>query len=117
MVTNPKLTHAVHFALVSTATAAASLYTPEAISQDAELEQIVVTGSRIRRVDAETASPVFTMDRSTIEASGVTTMGDLVQQVPAVSGAATNPRSTTAAATAPRRSNCAASTPSARWCC
>ena len=91
MVTNPKLTQAVHFALVSTATAAASLYTPEAISQDAELEQIVVTGSRIRRVDAETASPVFTMDRSTIEASGVTSMGELVQQVPAISGAATNP--------------------------
>jgi iron complex outermembrane recepter protein len=91
MVTNPKLTHAVHFALVSTATAAASLYTPEAISQDAELEQIVVTGSRIRRVDTETASPVFTMDRGTIEASGVTTMGALVQQVPSISGAATNP--------------------------
>jgi len=91
MVTNPKLTHAVHFALVSTATAAASMYTPEAISQDAELEQIVVTGSRIRRVDAETASPVFTMDRSTIEASGVTSMGELVQQVPAIAGAATNP--------------------------
>ena len=90
MVTNPKLTHAVHFALVSTATAA-SMYTPAAISQDAELEQIVVTGSRIRRVDAETASPVFTMDRSVIESSGVTTMGELVQQVPAISGAATNP--------------------------
>src|SRR5512143_103108 len=90
MVTNPKLTHAVHFALVSTATAA-SLYTPAALSQDAELEQIVVTGSRIRRVDAESASPVFTMDRSTIESSGVTTMGELVQQVPAISGAATNP--------------------------
>jgi len=91
MVTNPKLTHAVHFALVSTATAAASMYTPEAISQDAELEQIVVTGSRIRRVDAETASPVFTMDRNSITASGVTSMGELVQQVPAIAGAATNP--------------------------
>ena len=31
------------------------------------------------------------MDRSTIESSGVTTMGELVQQVPAISGAATNP--------------------------
>jgi iron complex outermembrane receptor protein len=91
MVTNPKLTHAVHFALVSTATAAASMYTPEALSQDAELEQIVVTGSRIRRVDSETASPVFTMDRGTIESSGVTTMGALVQQVPSIAGAATNP--------------------------
>jgi outer membrane receptor protein involved in Fe transport len=67
------------------------MYTPPVLAQDAELEQIVVTGSRIRRVDAESASPVFTMDRSTIESSGVTTMGELVQQVPAISGAATNP--------------------------
>lgn len=91
MVTNPKLTHAVQFALVSSATAAATMYTPDVIAQDQELEQVVVTGSRIRRVDAETASPVFTMDRGVIEQSGVTTMGELVQQVPAISGAATNP--------------------------
>jgi outer membrane receptor protein involved in Fe transport len=90
MASKPKLTHAIHLALVSSATAAAALHAPAAISQDQELSEIVVTGSRIRRVEAETASPVFVMDREAIEASGVTTMGQLMQRVPSVSGAATN---------------------------
>ena len=66
------------------------LHAPAAISQDTELSEIVVTGSRIRRVESETASPVFIVDRDAIEASGVTTMGELLQQIPTVSGAATN---------------------------
>ncbi|HKY93219.1 MAG TPA: hypothetical protein VJM11_19360, partial [Nevskiaceae bacterium] len=37
-----------------------------------ELDKVSVTGSRIRRVDTETASPVFVIDRATIERSGVT---------------------------------------------
>lgn len=57
-----------------------------------ELDKVQVTGSRIRRVDTETASPVFVIDRATIEAAGVTTLGDLVQELPSISGAATNPR-------------------------
>lgn len=92
MATNPQVMRAVNVALMSTGAAAAALQTPEVLAQDAELEQIVVTGSRIRRVDEATASPVFTLDRSTISESGVTSMGDLLQQIPAVSGAATNPQ-------------------------
>ena len=92
MATNPQVMRAVNAALLSTGAAAAALQTPEVLAQEAELEQIVVTGSRIRRVDAETASPVFTLDRSTIAETGVTTMGDLLQQIPSVSGAATNPQ-------------------------
>jgi iron complex outermembrane receptor protein len=57
-----------------------------------KLETIEVTGSRIRRVDTETASPLVTIDRQTIEASGVRTLGDLVQELPSISGAATNPQ-------------------------
>ncbi|MFO1428169.1 MAG: TonB-dependent receptor [Steroidobacteraceae bacterium] len=56
------------------------------------LEEVVVTGSRIRRLDAETASPVFTIDTAAIQQSGVKTLGDLVQRIPAISGAATNPQ-------------------------
>ena len=55
------------------------------------LETVVVTGSRVRRVDLETSSPVLTIDRAQIQASGKQTLGDLVQQIPAISGAATNP--------------------------
>ena len=34
------------------------------------LDRIEVTGSRIRRVDAENASPVLTLDREAIEKTG-----------------------------------------------
>jgi iron complex outermembrane receptor protein len=55
------------------------------------LQTVVVTGSRIRRVDLETSSPVLTIDRAQIQASGKQTVGDLVQQIPAIAGDATNP--------------------------
>jgi len=56
------------------------------------LETIVVTGSNIRRVDIETANPVVTIDRAAIQQSGRLTLGDLVQDLPAVTGPVTNPR-------------------------
>jgi iron complex outermembrane recepter protein len=55
------------------------------------LETVTVTGSLISRVDAETASPVIVMDRATIDDSGKQTLGDLLQSLPGISGAATNP--------------------------
>jgi iron complex outermembrane receptor protein len=57
----------------------------------ANLDRIEVTGSRIRRVDAENASPVVVIDHAAIEKSGKLTLGDLVQELPAVSGSPTNP--------------------------
>jgi len=56
------------------------------------LESVVVTGSLIRRVDAETASPVITLDRATIANSGKPVLGDVLQQMPSISGNATNPQ-------------------------
>ena len=55
------------------------------------LTAVVVTGSLIRRVDMETASPVVTLDRTNILNSGKPTLGDVLQQLPSVSGNATNP--------------------------
>jgi iron complex outermembrane receptor protein len=66
--------------------------TPPAGTDSTELETIEVTGSRIRRVDVETASPVYAIDRATIESSGVTTLGELLQEIPSISGIATNPQ-------------------------
>ncbi|HET6545418.1 MAG TPA: hypothetical protein VFG55_01575, partial [Rhodanobacteraceae bacterium] len=70
-----------------------------ALAQDAaqdqnaeQLETITVTGSNIRRVDIETANPVITIDRAQIEKSGKLTVGDLVQDLPSIAGAATNPQ-------------------------
>ena len=56
------------------------------------LPTVVVTGSHIRRVDLETASPVVTIDRAAIQASGKLTLGDLVQQLPAMTGGNVNPQ-------------------------
>jgi outer membrane receptor protein involved in Fe transport len=59
--------------------------------QAKQLAGMTVTGSRIRRVDAETANPVVTLDRAAIEATGKPTLGDLVQELPSIAGNATNP--------------------------
>ena len=65
---------------------------PAAPAKAATLQTVVVTGSHIRRVDLETASPVVTIDRAAIQASGKLTLGDLVQDLPAVTGGNTNPQ-------------------------
>jgi len=57
-----------------------------------KLETIEVTGSNIRRVDIETANPVVTIDKAAIQQSGKQTLGDLIQDLPAVTGPQTNPR-------------------------
>lgn len=54
------------------------------------LNVVVVTGTLLRRVDKETASPVVTLDRANITNSGKLTLGDELQQLPSVSGIATN---------------------------
>ncbi|MGX2077220.1 TonB-dependent receptor domain-containing protein [Xanthomonas campestris pv. campestris] len=50
------------------------------------LEQVNVTGTHLRRVDAETASPVVVIDRQRIEDSGKSTLGQLLQQLPVMAG-------------------------------
>ncbi len=59
----------------------------DAPSQAVALDRIEVTGSRIKRTDFETANPVLTVDRDMIERSGVTSLGDLLQDLP-VAGSA-----------------------------
>jgi iron complex outermembrane recepter protein len=53
-------------------------------------ERVEVTGSRVRRIDAEAAAPVQVVGREQIEQSGVATIGQLLQQLPSISGQATN---------------------------
>ena len=74
----------------TTSTTTQTPATPEA-NKAKTLTAVVVTGSLIRRVDLETASPVVTLDRTNILNSGKPTLGDVLQQLPSVSGNATNP--------------------------
>ncbi len=94
--TNHELLKAVRIALYASASAVVGLSSVPVFAQSDEagsekLETIVVTGSRIRRVDIEGASPVFSIDKADIEKSGKLTIGDLIQESPSIAGAATNP--------------------------
>ncbi|WP_295862790.1 TonB-dependent receptor plug domain-containing protein, partial [uncultured Xanthomonas sp.] len=50
------------------------------------LDKLTVTGSLVRRVDVETASPVAVVDRQQIQQSGKQTLGDLLQALPGIAG-------------------------------
>ena len=95
---NSSLTNSVRFALATASLA--QLHSQGAMAQEQDktaasenesMEEVIVTGSRVRRVDAESASPIITIDQAAIEKSGVQSAGDLLQRLPTVSGAATNP--------------------------
>jgi iron complex outermembrane receptor protein len=64
---------------------------PPSKSKAKTLQAVQVTGSLIRRVDVETASPVVTLDRETLSNSGKPVLGDVLQALPSISGNATNP--------------------------
>ncbi|MCL1581246.1 TonB-dependent receptor [Xanthomonas nasturtii] len=91
--TSSKLRDAVVLALV-----VGGAYSSTSFAQDTSagtttnLDKIEVTGSRIKRADLETSSPVFVIDRQTIQSSGAATVGEFLQRTPAIAGAATNPQ-------------------------
>ena len=57
----------------------------EAGSGATTLDRIEVTGSRIRKVDVETAQPILTISRTDIEKQGFQSVGDILQNI-AVTG-------------------------------
>lgn len=61
-------------------------FTMSATAQDAP-QRVEVTGSAIKRVDAEGALPVQIIRREEIERSGATSVTDLIQRLPAMQGA------------------------------
>ncbi len=114
------LSEAVRFGLVAGAVGVVGLTAAPAFAQDSEgeeaatLSRVTVTGSRIRRVDAETSQPVFVMDRADIDAQGLTSIGDVIQNLSA-NGSALNSTFNNGA-TAKPTSACATSAPAAPWC-
>lgn len=62
--------------------------TTSAMAQDAP-QRVEVTGSAIKRVDAEGALPVQIIRREEIERSGATSVTDLIQRLPTMQGATT----------------------------
>ncbi len=54
-----------------------------------ELEALEVTGTRIKRAEAEGQTPILSIDRDQLEASGVSSIGDILQRL-SVSSSALN---------------------------
>lgn len=92
-----KLRDAITFALAVGATAVVG--TGAAFAQETEtdtgaqeattLDRIEVTGSRIKTVDIATPQPIFSVSREEIEAQGLTSIGDVIQNLTA-NGSALN---------------------------
>lgn len=94
MTTSNLVQQAVKKALfLGAATASVTYPAAQAVAQSqpsADMKEVIVTGSRIRRVEEETANPVFVIDQQAIANTGVATAGELVARIPAIAGAATN---------------------------
>ena len=54
------------------------------------LEEVIVTGSRISRPDLEGANPVTVMQREELNMMGVNNVGDILRNITASAGSATN---------------------------
>jgi len=65
-----------------------------AAEETANVERISVTGSRLQRTEAESAAPVQVFTAEDIEASGLTSMELILQQMSASAGFGGNPTST-----------------------
>ncbi len=91
MSSNIKLQSAVRLGLGLSAGVLAVGFAPGALAQDASssvevLEEIITTGSRIKRADLDSASPVTVLSREDILAWGVTDVGNIIQKMPSMSG-------------------------------
>jgi outer membrane cobalamin receptor len=77
---NYQLRLAVHHTLLISALAGTS--TLPVFAQDTEIDQIVVTGSRIKMANLEGTSPVTQVTSADIATQGVTRVEDLINQLP-----------------------------------
>jgi iron complex outermembrane recepter protein len=91
-----ELAKAVRLALTFGVVSAAGAVATTAYAQDAKtgdkaesLETITVIGSRIKRADVETSQPVFVLERADLQRTGLTSIGDVLQQL-STNGASLN---------------------------
>src|SRR5258707_13076542 len=65
----------------------AALPSPDDASRKNASEEIIVTGSPVRRQDLTTPAPVTVISKEQITASGIASIGDFLQQMPEQGGA------------------------------
>ncbi len=61
-------------------------FAPTAQAEEGAIEEIVVTGSYIRRAPEDAPSPVRAIGREELEATGTSQLGDMVMRLPSVVG-------------------------------
>jgi iron complex outermembrane receptor protein len=81
---------AVRTTLLAGAAIAASAAALPALAQQAPMATVEITGSAIKRVEAETSLPVQIITRAEIEKAGVTTAAELMTRIAANSGGLTD---------------------------
>ncbi len=79
---NRNIERAVRVALLAAGAASVGVYAPTAAAQDQEIEQIVVTGSRIPQPNLEGTSPVSVIGAQEVALQGVTQVEDLINNLP-----------------------------------
>lgn len=90
MLANNSLAKAIRFALIGGAAVAASTpaFAEEAVD-GAKVERIEVTGSRIKRTDMESATPVTVLSSEEMAKQGFTTIQDALESLTSTTGAMT----------------------------
>jgi outer membrane receptor protein involved in Fe transport len=83
------LRRAIRGALLSSATAAATVALP-VHAQDSTITEVVVTGTRIVRPDYESASPVISIGNDAIRATGATSIDQVLNTLPQFAPSLTN---------------------------
>lgn len=71
------------FALLTQMGTWAGVAAQETAAEDTEFEEVVVTGSRIKRQGFDTLQPAIVMDRDAMEARGLSNVGDALTELPA----------------------------------
>ena len=83
------LARAIRIAIGSAAGLTAALASTVAVSQEAALDEVIITGSRIRQNPLEQRLPVLSVSSEDYEASGATSIADYIQKLP-IAGSAIN---------------------------
>jgi outer membrane receptor protein involved in Fe transport len=81
---NPNIKRAVRVALIAASAGGAALYGAASVAQEAELEQVIVTGSRIPQPNLEGTSPVSLISNADIKVQGTQQVEDLINNMPQV---------------------------------
>jgi len=87
MLRKTRLARVINSTTIASTLAATTAAIPVfSIAEDEVLEEVVVTGSRIKRADLESASPVTVISREELIISGNTDVGAFLQSMPSASG-------------------------------